>query len=218
MNFDKKIVEIRKKNNLTQEDLAEKLNVSRQTVSNWETNKCYPDIETLVLISDKFNISLDILIKENEDLVKNIDKKVRISKMLKYSLIVLFIALIVGCIIIFSKDNKISDVLAKNDELKEELSNFINIPSNHMVLQFDSKKVDISNLIIEINKKVDIYSNDNLIVKNATIIALKDEDGNSTHDLDKVSYIWLNVSDEEFDIVKRAEVNNEKIVLKNTSY
>lgn len=218
MYFDKKIVEIRKKNNLTQEDLAEKLNVSRQTVSNWETNKCYPDIETLVLISDKFNISLDILIKENEDLVKNIDKKVRISKMLKYSLIVLFIALIVGCIIIFSKNNKINDVLAKNDELKEELSNFINIPSNHMVLQFDSKKVDISNLIIEINKKVDIYSNDSLIVKNATIIVSKDEDGNSTHDLDTVSYIWLNVSEEEFYIVKRAEVNNEKIVLKNTSY
>ena len=60
MDFDKKIIELRKQNNLTQEDLAEKLNVSRQTVSNWETAKCYPDIETLVIISNKFNLNLSV--------------------------------------------------------------------------------------------------------------------------------------------------------------
>ena len=53
MNLSNKIIELRSKNKLTQEELAEKLNVSRQTVSNWETGKCYPDIENLIIINNR---------------------------------------------------------------------------------------------------------------------------------------------------------------------
>ena len=59
------IKKLRKDNNLTQDDLAEKYYVTRQTISNWENGKSYPDLGTLVKISDDFKISLDILLKED---------------------------------------------------------------------------------------------------------------------------------------------------------
>ena len=57
MNFDEKIIKIRKDNNLTQEEMAEKLNVSRQAISNWENKRNLPDIEMLIIISKIFSIS-----------------------------------------------------------------------------------------------------------------------------------------------------------------
>jgi len=53
----------RKKMGLTQEELADKLYVSRQTISSWENDKSYPDIHSLLMISDLFGVSLDSLIK-----------------------------------------------------------------------------------------------------------------------------------------------------------
>lgn len=63
MDFGEQIKNIRQQKNLTQEQFAEKLNVSRQAVSNWENNKNLPDIGMLILMSDVFQISLDQLIK-----------------------------------------------------------------------------------------------------------------------------------------------------------
>lgn len=47
----------------SQDDLAEKVFVTRQTISNWENNRNYPDIRILVLLSNVFGVSLDILVK-----------------------------------------------------------------------------------------------------------------------------------------------------------
>ena len=62
MNFAEKISNLRKDNNMTQEDLAEKLNVSRQTISKWETNISIPDADNIVAISKLFNITTDELL------------------------------------------------------------------------------------------------------------------------------------------------------------
>ncbi|WP_417091424.1 helix-turn-helix transcriptional regulator, partial [Marvinbryantia sp.] len=48
---------------LSQEELAEKIYVTRQTISNWENGRNYPDVKSLLLLSSLFNISLDILVK-----------------------------------------------------------------------------------------------------------------------------------------------------------
>lgn len=56
--------------NLSQEELAEKVYVTRQTVSNWETGKSYPDIHSLLLLSNLFEISLDQLIKGDIEIMK----------------------------------------------------------------------------------------------------------------------------------------------------
>lgn len=63
-----KIKNARVKAKLTQEQSAEALGVSRQTISNWENNKTYPDIVSVVKMSDLYNISLDRLLKEEKSM------------------------------------------------------------------------------------------------------------------------------------------------------
>lgn len=62
MTIAEKIKQLRKDNNMTQEDLAEKINVSRQTISKWETNIAIPDADNIVAISKLFNITTDELL------------------------------------------------------------------------------------------------------------------------------------------------------------
>lgn len=62
MNLGDKIIELRKKENLTQEKLAEKIGISRQTLFNWENNSTSPDINQAKKISEIFKISLDDLL------------------------------------------------------------------------------------------------------------------------------------------------------------
>lgn len=105
MDLGKKIIEMRKNAKLSQEQLAEKLDVTRQTISNWENGKFYPDIDALVKISKCFNISLDDLLsydnkvleylKDSTDVVKS-NKKLLYAILLNILIIILFI--IVGII------------------------------------------------------------------------------------------------------------------------
>lgn len=105
MDLGKKIIEMRKNAKLSQEQLAEKLDVTRQTISNWENGKLYPDIDALVKISKCFNISLDDLLsydnkvleylKDSTDVVKS-NKKLLYAILLNILVIILFI--IVGII------------------------------------------------------------------------------------------------------------------------
>ena len=62
-----KIVEYRKLKKMTQEELASKLNVSSQAVSKWENDLSIPDLPILIELSDIFNVSLDELIRQKED-------------------------------------------------------------------------------------------------------------------------------------------------------
>lgn len=64
--LNEKIVYYRKKNMLTQEELAYQLNVSRQTVTKWETGTIYPNIEYLIKLSNLFGVSIDYLVKEDD--------------------------------------------------------------------------------------------------------------------------------------------------------
>lgn len=63
MEISKQIKKHRLDAKLSQEELAEKIFVTRQTISNWENNRSYPDINSLILLSNFFDISLDILVK-----------------------------------------------------------------------------------------------------------------------------------------------------------
>lgn len=72
MSLGEKIKELRRKAGMSQEQLAEKLNVSRQAITKWETDKGIPDIANLIAISDEFGLSLDELIKGNVSVKKKI--------------------------------------------------------------------------------------------------------------------------------------------------
>lgn len=66
MKFNNKLYELRKQKGFSQEELANRLNVSRQTISKWEVGESTPDMEKLVAISDLFEVSLDKLVKGEE--------------------------------------------------------------------------------------------------------------------------------------------------------
>lgn len=76
MEIGKQIKKYRTEMELSQEELSEKIFVSRQTISNWENNKNYPDVKSLLLLSSLFNVSLDILIKGDlEEMKEQINKE-----------------------------------------------------------------------------------------------------------------------------------------------
>lgn len=70
MIFQNKIYELRKEKNMSQENLANKLSVSRQAVAKWENGESFPDINNLIMISNLFNISIDRLVK-NDNCITN---------------------------------------------------------------------------------------------------------------------------------------------------
>ena len=104
MNIGEKIIEIRKERKMTQEDFAKIFHVTRQTVSNWEHEKSYPDLQMLIDISNQFEISLDTLIKEDSKMVKTIDKERVLGKIKKEKSIIEFFTgagtgIIVACLL-----------------------------------------------------------------------------------------------------------------------
>lgn len=105
MEFSSKIREVRKKENLTQEEFAEKIFVSRNAVAKWETNRGYPDIQNLITISDVFEISLDELIKKD----KNVKNKIIAESSSKkwHLLVIIYLITIILYILYFLFAHKI---------------------------------------------------------------------------------------------------------------
>ena len=66
MDISEKILKLRKANNMTQEQLAEQLQVSRQAVSKWESGQAVPDADKLPAMSDLFHVTIDYLLKPSE--------------------------------------------------------------------------------------------------------------------------------------------------------
>ena len=64
MNFNEKLISLRKSMGLSQEELGTELHVSRQTISKWESAQSYPDFQRLVLLSDYFGLTLDELVRD----------------------------------------------------------------------------------------------------------------------------------------------------------
>ena len=65
---------------LTQENLAERLNVSRQTISNWENNRSFPDIISILHLSDIYSISLDELLKGDQKVMRHLEESTNLVK------------------------------------------------------------------------------------------------------------------------------------------
>ena len=98
-----KILKLRKSKNLSQEELSEKINVTRQTISNWELGETVPDLKQASALAKFFDISINEL-TNNELLSKKIDKTVnnsnKILKIVKTILIILAITIILTLLII----------------------------------------------------------------------------------------------------------------------
>ena len=106
-----KIKKLRKDNNMTQEDLADKLNVSRQTVSKWETNVGVPDIDNIKAICNLFNISTDELLDYNNELVKKKKQFIIDMSVLLFGIIGF---IVFGILLLTNKIDEISSVITIN--------------------------------------------------------------------------------------------------------
>ena len=72
-----KLYQLRKKSGLSQEQLAEQLNVSRQAISKWESGSAFPESEKLIIISNYFGVTVDYLLKDEVDEVKTPNAEIR---------------------------------------------------------------------------------------------------------------------------------------------
>ena len=103
MELGKQIKKHRQEVQLSQEKLADRVYVSRQTISNWENDKSYPDVNSLVLLSEIFQISLDNLIKGDIEVMKDVIQKEEIEKMNRYGKIytIMLIVTVVSAVPLF---------------------------------------------------------------------------------------------------------------------
>lgn len=118
MDLGNRIANLRKKNNLSQEELADKIGVTRQTISKWELNNTTPDIMQAKKISEVFSISLDELTNNNMDnilinKVSNTEKlaalTIKILKFIGVSLLIFFILIFILAIIMYKNKFKNRD-------------------------------------------------------------------------------------------------------------
>lgn len=96
MNFSKQLKKHRELNHFSQEMLAEKIYVTRQTISKWENDKSYPDIHNLVALSILFDITLDELVKGDIVSMKNMIRNNQMTKDTRNMVLFLLLAFIVG--------------------------------------------------------------------------------------------------------------------------
>ena len=80
MEIRKKLKNARIEAGLTQEKAAEKIDVSRQTISNWENEKSYPDIISVIALSDLYSVSLDELLKGNQKMAEHLEESTNVVK------------------------------------------------------------------------------------------------------------------------------------------
>lgn len=130
MKFNEKLIMLRKQNNLSQEQLGEKLEVARQTISKWELGETTPEMDKLIKLSEIFSITLDELVKdEKETEVRNDPNNTNTQKLAGMTIrilkgigiflivsVVLYVALIVIGIVTFNVEGNVIVT-----EIKEEV-------------------------------------------------------------------------------------------------
>lgn len=134
MEIGKKLKNARIEAGLTQEMAAEKIDVSRQTISNWENEKSYPDIISVIALSDLYSVSLDELLKGDQKMAEHLEESTNVVKsnkkltgaiLLNIILMILLIALnillpegtyylvIVFCVVIMSSSALLYQIIKR---------------------------------------------------------------------------------------------------------
>lgn len=134
MEIGKKLKNARIEAGLTQEKAAEKIDVSRQTISNWENEKSYPDIISVIALSDLCSVSLDELLKGDQKMAEHLEESTNVVKsnkkltgaiLLNIILMILLIALnmllpegtyylvIVFCVVIMSSSALLYQIIKR---------------------------------------------------------------------------------------------------------
>lgn len=140
MKIGEKIKRIRTTFNLTQEELGQDLHLTRQTISNWEKGKSYPSIQDIVTISDRYHVSLDELLKEDQEMLAHFESVDRQSVRQQY-LYALAYCISIVCLAIGL------------------LSRYVTLPSQVTTVAAIILLVSVITLYLTVQKPVVIYRN-----------------------------------------------------------
>lgn len=146
-NFSNRLKEERKRQNMTQQDLADQLHVSRTSISNWEVGRNYPDLEVLVRLSEVLNLSLDHLLKEDIDMVEDYSQKIKTSKK-KSAIIKVLAGILIGLFVVTGLSLKLF-VVGWDVESKNVHIDYAKTPDNNATLRIGSKN----------NRRVELVKN-----------------------------------------------------------
>ena len=104
MNIGERIYELRRKNSMSQEDLAEKMNVSRQSISKWESSQSVPEVEKIIQLSNILNVSTDWILKgENSKKQTSQSNKNNLKSVQTVSTALNYTGFVIGTFILFEK-------------------------------------------------------------------------------------------------------------------
>lgn len=206
MKFNEKLIKLRKKAGLSQEELGYKLNVTRQTISKWELGQTTPEMDKLKEISNLFNITIDDLL--NESIEDSSNKKTNgfNKKYIKFIIIGIIILLLIAIPIIIkilteinnSKNELTENISDSIDESKSTSQDIFGLTQNFIGQVndgFDKSNVsEVFNEIDGFNKNISSFSNDLSLYAGTAL--------------------GLNARTAIEEIIKINQTNNNKIIVK----
>lgn len=196
MKFSEKLIKLRKQKGLSQEDLGNQINVSRQAISKWESEQANPEIEKVKEISKLFNVSIDYLLNDKIDEPRK--EVLKVNNKIKKAIISLFLIIIIIYLLIavykFSillkysiKANKINDY----DNCSIIATTVINNRINNHVSEFSENIIHKNN--IEVTES---YDKDNEDPTDITYINSKERKAyNLNYDFEEGKYVYTNIED-----------------------
>ena len=156
MELNERLYELRKNNNWSQEELAEKMEVSRQTVSKWESGRTIPELNKLVKLSEIYKITLDELVKETTTEEKNGKTKNK-KNIRKVLIVILIIVVIAGILFACNIVRRMKIVYDISDKYKSNFSCIGENKSGHIQERITQRDI---NDIIEIDREYLYYVSD----------------------------------------------------------
>ncbi|GAQ01164.1 helix-turn-helix domain-containing protein [Companilactobacillus pabuli] len=143
MELSEQLKKYRKQSNLTQRELALKLNVSDKTISSWETGRTYPDISMLINLSSILKVSLDEFLKGDFETVQKIDKDLKLKRVYKKWLIaILVLVFAVGGVFYFLSTYQYKNVMVDRfNPLLETKIGYAALPTEKNAIASDYENV-----------------------------------------------------------------------------
>lgn len=176
MKFNEKLVKLRKENLLSQEELAEKLGVTRQTISKWELEQTTPDMDKLSQIAKLFNVSVDELLNESDEPIKtkeNIGEKKNVRPIIIISILVFLLLAIIaflgfkGMSIIESIFGTAANGIEEGREIGKSIISQISNQIEEQKNEVNETKNNFKNIQNNISEQIEANNNLNNIDKNA---------------------------------------------------
>ena len=107
MEVGQRLKERRNELNMTQDFVAEQLGITRQTISNWENGRSYPDIERIIRLSELYHLSLDELLKGDQEMVHHLKENTTINQFLKMFALLMLVNIILMVVVLLLKNSNI---------------------------------------------------------------------------------------------------------------